>query len=376
MRIGFDARYINDRYHGIGRYAYELLVALTRIAPDHTFVIFQGRGQDSRFDWRTLKRLKNVELLTGPWPLYWPHEQFIWPIFINRSNLDIFHSPFFVAPLFARSSLPVLITIHDLIFDRYPQYMPQSWGFPYYRLLMRLSTRRARRVLAVSQATARDLKAFYAVPDLRLTVVSDGIDLEKWKQLTPADLLFFRQRYRLSSPFILSIGARRPHKNFNRLIEAFFRIQHQVPHDLVFAGPADRRFSDDAKLAASKFALNGRVRFLDWVPEVDLPALYQLADLVAQPSLIEGFGLPVLEAMANGTAVLAANSSSFPEVVGDAGVLVDPYDVNQIATTLLYTLHNGKVRRHLEQTGLKRAKEFNWEHIANRIIQIYQQVMI
>ncbi len=156
MRIGFDGRYINDRYHGIGRYAFELLCALIRLAPEHTFVIYRGKSQDSRFDWREIKRKNNVELHMGPWPLYWPHEQIIWPLSIRRSNLDIFHSPYFIAPLFASGRLPILITIHDLIFDRFPEYMPQSWGLPYYRIMMRLSTRRARRVLAVSECCKRD----------------------------------------------------------------------------------------------------------------------------------------------------------------------------------------------------------------------------
>jgi glycosyltransferase involved in cell wall biosynthesis len=376
MRIGFDARYINDRYHGIGRYAFELLSALTRMGTDHTFVIFRGKGQDSRFDWHALERQPNVEIRQGPWPLYWPHEQFFWPLSIKGSKIDIFHSPFFVAPLLVSGSLPILVTVHDLIFDRYPQYMPQSWGLPYYKLLMYLSTRYASKVLAVSQATARDLQAFYDVHDERIAVVSDGIDLNKWKQLSPTDLLIIQQRYHLSNPFILSVGARRPHKNYSRLVKAFYSIQNQLPHDLVFVGPADIRFSDEARQMVEKVGLNGRVRFLDWVPEPDLPGLYQLADLVAQPSIIEGFGLPVLEAMASGTAVLAANNSSLPEVIGDAGALVDPYDVDNIANTLLYTLHNGKVRRQLEQTGLKKAREFNWEQIANGIFQIYQQVLI
>lgn len=375
MRIGFDARYINDRYHGIGRYAFELLKALTRLAPELTFIIFRGKGKDSRFDWRTIEAQKNVELRTGPWPLYWPHEQVIWPLSIMRSNLDIFHSPYFVAPLFARSSLPILITIHDLIFDRYPQYMPQFWGLPYYRLCMRLSTHRARRVLAVSYATAQDLKTFYGIPDHRLAVVTDGIDPEKWNQIPPDDLLKIRQRYRLSHPFILAVGARRPHKNIPRLVKAFVKIRGQVPHDLVLAGPADRRFTDEARLLVSKLGLNGRVRFLDWVPEADLPALYQLADLVAQPSLIEGFGLPVLEAMASGTAVLAANNSSLPEVVGDAGVLVDPYDVDQIASVLLFALQDGELRHQLAHLGLQRAKEFSWDYSASQVIKIYQQLL-
>lgn len=373
MRIGFDARYINDRYHGIGRYAFELLMALTQSARDHTFVIFQGKGQDSRFDWSVLIRQPNVELRLGPWPLYWPHEQFMWPLLIKRSNIDIFHSPYFVAPLLASSKLPIIITIHDLIFDRYPQYMPQSWSFPYYRLLMRLGTRRARKVVTVSHSTAQDLHTYYAVPEDHIYVVPDGIDFEKWRQRAPGDLQSIRQKYQFSKPFILCIGARRPHKNYRRLVEAFYSIHDQLPHELVFAGSIDERFSDDAQLATEQLGLNGRVRFLDWVPEKDLPALYQLADILAQPSLIEGFGLPVLEAMASNTAVLVGNNTSLCEVVGKAGVLVDPYNVDQIASALLSTLQNGTVCRQLEQAGFQRAQEFNWNNIAGKIIRIYEE---
>ena len=375
MRIGFDARYINDRYHGIGRYAFDLLKALTGLAREHIFIVFRGQGKDSRFDWRAIEARENVELRIGPWPLYWPHEQIIWPVLIARAGIDIFHSPYFVAPLLASPSLPVMVTIHDLIFDRYPQYMPQSWGLPYYRLLMHMSIRRARRVLAVSHATAQDLKKYYGVPDHSLSVVSDGVDPDKWNPLSSGDLFTIRQRYGLSNPVLLAIGARRPHKNFSRLIEAFFKISSQVPHDLVLVGPPDRRFPDEAKLSASKFGLNGRVRFLDWVPEADLPALYQMADLVAQPSLIEGFGLPVLEAMASGTAVMAANNSSLPEVVGDAGVLVNPHDVDQIANVLLFTLQNGELRGQLARLGRQRATEFNWNYSANAVNKIYQQIL-
>ena len=142
-RIAFDARYISDQYHGIGRYAFRLLEGMTTAAPEVTFIVFKGRGRDSRFDWATVEAQSNVEFCEGPWPLYWPHEQFIWPLLLRRARADIFYSPYFVAPLM--SSCPAVITVHDLIFDRYPDYMPLSWSRPYYRRLMRWGIRRARR---------------------------------------------------------------------------------------------------------------------------------------------------------------------------------------------------------------------------------------
>jgi len=372
-RIGFDGRYINDRYHGVGRYAFGLLEALSRISPEHTFVVFRGRGLDQRFDWKILTERPNIEFCSGPWPLYWPQEQLIWPFLIRQFRIDLFHSPFIIAPFFTSKRLPILITIHDLIFDRYPQYMPQSWSFPYYRLLMHLGTRRAKKIFAVSQSTARDLRIIYGVSENKILVVSEGIDGDQWFDNAIHASRTIRQKYDLLRPYILTVGARRPHKNFGQLVEAFSRICHQLPHELVFVGPPDPRFPDDAKMAASHFSINGRARFLDWIPEKDLPAIYSQADLVILPSIIEGFGLPALEAMASGTAVMAANNSSFPEIIGSAGVLFDPNNVDQMTDVLLRTLLDSHQRKLLEQAGRQRARLCTWEFVAEKIAEVYQQ---
>ncbi len=372
-RIAFDARYINDRYHGIGRYAFRLLEAMVAVAPTRTFLVFRGRGRDSRFDWKTLVARPNVELWEGPWPLYWPHEQLMWPRILRRSRAELFHSPYFVAPLLA--PCPVVITVHDLIFDRYPIYMPWAWARPYYRLLMAWGTRRARRIIAVSKATAADLTHFYRTPPEKIAVIPEGVDPGFGRLMDAQGLWSLCRRYDLSRPFILTVGARRPHKNLARLVEAFAHLVAETTHDLVFVGPADPRFPDEARQTVAQHGLNSRVRFLGWVPEADLPGLYTLATLVVLPSLVEGFGLPALEAMACGTPVLAADASSLPEVVDGAGVLVDPYDVRALADAMRKLLRDSALRRRLGQAGRRRAATFTWQEAARQTLRVYDTLL-
>jgi glycosyltransferase involved in cell wall biosynthesis len=367
-RVAVDARYLNDRYHGIGRFGFRLLEALVETAPQVTFVLFRGRAADGRFDWAALASRPNVETRPGPWPLYWPHEQLLWPGLLRRARADLFYSPYFVAPLLA--AVPATITIHDLIFERYPEYMPQAWARPYYRQLMGRSLARASRVIVPSQATAADLRQIYRVPPAKIAVIPEAAEPAFRPLLDPEPLADLRRRYDLGRPFILAVGARRPHKNFGRLVTAFARIAGQVEHDLVLVGPADDRFPDEARLAAEAGGVRERVRFLGWVPEADLPGLYSLAEVAAVPSLIEGFGLPALEAMACGTPVLAGRASSLPEVVGQAGLLVDPTSVDELSQGLWRLLSQPELRQELGQAGLRQAGQFSWARAARQALAL------
>lgn len=390
MRIAFDARYINDRYHGIGRYAFRLLEALASLSLqrglDHTFFVFRSPAPDTRFDWQALQSLPNLHLRQGPPALYLPTEQLAWRRLLSREPFDLFHSPYFVAPLMAPPSLPVMVTVHDLIFERYPRYMPMPWSRPYYRLLVRLSLRRAAVVAAISQATASDLRQYYPQANGKIAVTTEGVEAAfrppaSWQTVTA-----LRQRYKLERPYILSVGARRPHKNLGRLVRAFGQLSGDFPHELLMVGPPDERFPDEARLEARRLNANGgasqvslspagRVRFLDWAPEADLPLLYAGAELVVLPSLIEGFGLPALEAMACGAPLLASNSSSLPEVVGEAGGLVDPLDEQALAQGMAHILGDAELRRSMAQTGLLRARAFTWQRAAGQILDLYPQAL-
>jgi glycosyltransferase involved in cell wall biosynthesis len=371
-RVAFDARYINDRYHGIGRYAFSLLNALVKVSPEITYVIFRGREQDSRFNWNEITNKPNIEVRQGPWPLYLPFEQLKWPGYLRESRVDLFHSPYIIAPLL--SNIPSLITVHDLIFDRYPEYMPSAWSRPYYRAMMKLDTRHSRKVICVSDFTANDLVRFYKTPREKITVIPEGVDGSFKRQLSNAGADALCQRYQLNMPFILSIGARRPHKNLSALVQAFAPLRNELSHSLVFVSPQDKRFPDEAMQQATHLGLDGRARFLDWVPESDLPGLYNLADMVVLPSLIEGFGLPALEAMASGTPVIAADSSSFPEVVGESGLLVDMNDISGVQMAIRNIANDRKLRTRFSQAGIQRAQLFTWERTASAILELYRSI--
>jgi glycosyltransferase involved in cell wall biosynthesis len=372
-RVGFDARYINDRYHGIGRYAFSLIRALAGLAPEVDFVLFTGREQDSRFPLSNLESLPNVSLQAGPWPLYLPSEQIHWARLLRKHGIDLFHSPYFANALL--SAVPSIITVHDLIFERYPEYMPSRWARPYYRLLMAASIRKAKKVITVSRATETDLHAYYPAARGKTDVISEGADPHFKRTAQPQDKCYVHERYQIDFPYILAVGAHRPHKNFGRLVQAFGRVRDRIPHRMVFAGSRDPRFHDESEEQVKKLGLSNRVRFLDWVEEKDLPLLYSQADLVAMPSLIEGFGLPALEAMACGTPVLSSNATSLPEVTGNAGIEVDPLNIESIASGLVRALCEPGERERMSVEGIKRAASFTWGNTASQCLQIYRQVL-
>lgn len=372
-RIAFDARYINDRYHGIGRYAFNLLKKMISQAPCYDFVLYRGEDRNTRFQWENILNKPNVSVIEGPRPIYWPHEQLLWPYYIKRDSIDLFHTPYFVVPLL--TEIPSIMTVHDMIFDIYPQYMPNAWMRPYYRFLMKYGLEKVSNIVTVSNNTAKELGNYYQYSIDKLVIVHEGVDKEFFPIDNQERLDAVRNKYGLESPFILSVGAHRPHKNFGRLVKAFSFLRKDYPHDLVIVGPLDERFADEVTREVAHFDLTERVVQLNWVPEYDLPALYVLAVAVVLPSLHEGFGLPALEAMACGTPIIAANNSSLPEVLEGAGILVDPYNLEDIADSMRLLIENDKIRMGLSQAGLKRSADFSWDKSAQRVLEIYREIV-
>jgi glycosyltransferase involved in cell wall biosynthesis len=267
-----------------------------------------------------------------PLDIYHPAEQPALALAAARDRLDIFYSPYFPAPLLA--PCPVVTTVHDLILDRVAEYGRGKWVRYYYRPMMRLAARKARAVICVSEATAADLRALYRVPDAKISVVTEAADPSFRPVTDPTELARVRARYDLPDRFALALGAHRPHKNLATLIEAFAMFCDRFPHSLVLAGEVHARYDDPAPAAIARLGLGERVRQTGHVADADLPALYTLAEAFVQPSLIEGFGLPVLEAMRCGAPVVASNTSSLPEVIGEAGLLADPRDPASLSTAL------------------------------------------
>jgi len=371
--IAFDARYVNDRYHGIGRHAYNVFEALTRLDTDRRYVAYYHPGyRNTRFNLAVLRERSNVELRPLRVPLYLPSEQLMWPAVLAWARADLFHSPYVVLPFAAH--VPAVITVHDLIFERHPEYSPRGYLQKFYGPTTRLSTKRADLVLTVSESTSRDLREHYRFDHARVHVVGNGVDPMFRREDDPGRLAAVREHYKLPERFILAVGAGRPHKNLETLVDAFACIDPSRAPALVICGDVDARFVDGVSARVHAHGIASRVMRPGIIREADLPALYTLADVFAFPSLAEGFGLPPLEAMACGTPVVAARSPAVSEVVGDAALTFDPRDPRELATRLASVLTDPAVRTALTQRGSDRARMFTWERVARATLRAYSSV--
>lgn len=372
--VAFDARYVNDRYHGIGRHAYNLLDALTRLDPERHYLAYYHPGyRNTRFDMEILRERSNVELRPIRLPLYLPSEQLIWPILLTQARADLFHSTYVVLPLLAR--IRSVMTVYDLILERHLEYRPRSHLQRFYRLVTQLGIKRADLVFTLSEATRCDIQAYYRVNPARIHVTSSGVDSTTFKRASnPVCLAAVRKHYSLPERFILAVGAGRPHKNIETLVEAFARLDPVLAPTLVIAGEQDPRFPDGVSARIHAHGIEDRVVRPGMIQEADLPVVYSLADVFVFPSLVEGFGLPPLEAMACGTPVLASTTQAVAEAVGDAALTFDARDPEQLATVLSRALTDTALRITLSHRGTERVQAFTWERVARETLRGYASI--
>jgi glycosyltransferase involved in cell wall biosynthesis len=270
-----------------------------------------------------------------------------------------------------------VLTIHDLIFLRYPQgYKPAKRL--YLTWMTRLSAKHARRVIAVSETTRRDVLELLGVPSRRVVTVYNGVG-EEFKPVTEAEATEFREEKELGERVVLSIGTLEPRKNLETTIRAFSKLAREPEMaDVQFViGGSKGWYYDTIFKEAERTGLvrEGRVRFLGRVPEEELPLWYNVASVVAYPSRYEGFGLPALEAMACGTPVITSTTAALREVVGDAGISVGPDDVTGWADAMRSLLTEGDLARRLSDGGLQRAATFSWDRCARETLGVYRSVV-
>jgi glycosyltransferase involved in cell wall biosynthesis len=254
----------------------------------------------------------------------------------------------------------------------FPQYLPSWVAHGYARASIEMAARRATRVLTVSESSKRDILRFVDADPAKIDVIYNSYDERFGLEPREEDVVRLRERYQLQDRFVLYAGTVKPHKNLERLIEAFHLVRQQGFDDLklVMIGDEISKYAA-LRRAVHTHQLHKYVRFLGFLPEETLAIMYRLAGLFVFPSLYEGFGLPPLEAMASGTPVVTSNLSSLPEVVGDAAVLVDPYDPQAIADGMYRVLSDPALQADLKQKGLLRARQFSWEDSARKVREIY-----
>jgi glycosyltransferase involved in cell wall biosynthesis len=368
VRIAIDARKLRD--YGIGTYIRNLLRQLARL--DHrTEYVVLCRDEDRAFAEELGENFRTVPERSGPYSI---REQIAVPLDLRRERADLFHAPHYVLP--PLTPCRSVVTIHDCIHLRFPQYLPNRLGYAYARGSLWIAAHRSARILTVSETSKRDILRYLHVPESKVTVIPNAFD-ERFSEQPPADdVMRVRERYQLNDPFILYAGNIKPHKNLERLIEAFHTIRRgDLEHvKLLIIGDEISKYAA-LRRTVHRYKLHKHVRFFGFVPDATLAILYRLARVFVFPSLYEGFGLPPLEAMASGTPVITSNVSSLPEVVGDAAMLVDPYEPDAIAGAMRRVLSDDRLRDDMRERGLARAREFSWGQSIRRVRQIYEEVI-
>ncbi|KAA3660798.1 MAG: glycosyltransferase family 1 protein [Chloroflexi bacterium] len=367
-----DARTTTDHFPGIGRYVSNLGQAMaTQLLPNEELLFLQNPGETSdHWQMPTTANINTIvmEKTISPFSI---RQQWAIPQQLHQHQATMYHSPYYLMPY--RPKVPTVVTIYDLI----PQLFPQTVSLQ-ARLLSRLATRLALRsanhIIVISETTRRDLLAAFPIQPEKVTAVPLAPD-PIFQPQPESTILQIRHKYNLPETYALYLGSNKPHKNLVRLLEAWKIIidEQENPPQLIIAGAWINRYPEPQQKAA-EFGIENAVQFLGPIPEADLAALYSSAALFVFPSLYEGFGLPVIEAMACGTAVSCANSSSLPEIGSDAAHYFDPTNVREMATVIGRLLANDSLRFELEEKGKTQAQNFSWKKAANSTLQIYRHI--
>jgi len=358
MKIAFDYRM--EDWSGIGRYSESIIdIFKEKNILENQFKLLKYSGQNIKIN-KAIKCTSEVFSFS---------EQLELPILNSKNNIDLFHSPHFVFPIFNPGKL--ILTIHDLT----PLLFPDIFSLQariYMKTMIWLSKFKADKIITVSQNTKDDLVEIFNYNPDKIKVVYNGVD-KSYRVINDKQLINdVRDKYDTGEEFLLYVGNIKPHKNIPALLKALSNIDKQ--HKLVIVGKRDKAYNEIFDII-NEYNLDDQVVFTGFVPDEDLILLYNAATLFVYPSLYEGFGLPPLEAMACGTPVITSNVSSLPEVVGEAAITVDPHNTIKLSETINKILVNKGLQNKMIQKGIERAEQFTWEKTAQETIKVYEDVL-
>lgn len=346
MKIAIDTRRIGKKLSGIGRYTECLLSGLSLI---------NGPNQYLRLD-----------DATAPYELYSLKNQLMLPEILNNQRVDLYHSPYFTIPFLMRKSLPCVVTLHDLIPWKFPHFTPKAkktklrWLF---RHIMTAVIKRADRIIAVSHTTARDIEECFPVDSSKIRVVYNGIDP-----------VFFDAHNENKGQYILYVGRSEPYKNIVAALNAYLRACqiYKIPHRFIITGELDSRYTE-AQAIVERLNLEKRITITGHIQSEELIKAYRGADLLLMPSRYEGFGYPVIEAMACGVPVIISRAPALVEVAGGHAVSVNPDDTEDFAEAIHNILTDSALSRRLSTEGREHAGKFTIEKMARETLRVYEE---
>lgn len=374
MRIAIDVRTVRPVRSGVGNYVLHLLKGLRQVAPDEEFFLVGQPTNLEVLSWDSPSHLTHrtfVSHESHPLGDVWEH--FWLPRILEHNRVQVLHGPATLIPL-VRGKYATVVTIHDLVAFLYPETIPRKYAM-YMRWLIRQVVSHSDRIISVSHNTKNDLVRILGVDPDKISVIHEAAQPPFKPMNDPAKLDEARRRYGIEGPFIYHVGNIEPRKNLVRLIKAYLILRDRLGGGVRLAITGQKGWLTKKLMKAlGEMELGEDVVYTGYVPHEDLPLLMNAAEVFVFPSLYEGFGLPVLEAMSCGTPVVTSNLSSLPEIVGDAAVLVDPYDEESIAAGLQKVLEDSDFRHRLRSKGLEQASRFSWANAASKTLEVYKQV--
>lgn len=376
MRIGIDARMLGPRNGGLGRYVEAFVHHLLLQDADNEYVLFLKKANwDAVPDASDAYRAKFSKVLADiDW--YGWQEQLFFFRSIRKTGVDLMHFPHWNVPLLYRA--PFVVTIHDLIMFHYPRTEASTHGPLVYwikdrlsRLVVRHAARASRQIIVTSQWVKEDVHASLGVPREKMTVTYQA-SFHKPAREQRVGIQNVLTAYGITKPYILYVGVAYPHKNLEGLLAAWqvFEKKCEGKYQLVLAGPKNYFYN---RLLATPAMKQHSIRYIDFVPDEQLPALYQGASLYVFPSLSEGFGLPAVEAMSYGVPVLSSNRSCLPEILKDAAVYADPTNPEQFAAAMHATLNDEQLRKMLVEKGHTLIRSYSWDALVTETLRVYQK---
>ncbi|MEW5766349.1 MAG: glycosyltransferase [bacterium] len=367
--IGIDGRVLGYYKGGVPEYIYNLVENLGLMKENgFKYIIFQG-GQRNSFSANSNIRQQTIRI-----PSFHFQEQIFWPVELSKQGIDLFHGTACITPLIRPCKS--IITIHDLAWVRFPQYLPDPF-LSGLKKWIPISIKGADLIIAVSRKTKEDIIEFFGVPENKIKVVYEGVNKRVYRPIEDTrSMEKIRQKYHIFDPFILNVGALQPRKNIQGIIKAYYKLKNDnyLDYKLVIPGRKGWLYNEIFQLVRD-LELEKDVIFTGAVENEELSYLYNAAELFVFPSFYEGFGLPVLEAMACGTPVITSNTSSLTEVAGEAAILVDPHNVEELAEAMHRVLTDTALKDQMREKGLEQVSKFSWEKCARETLEVYQEAL-
>ncbi|MGB1250247.1 MAG: glycosyltransferase family 4 protein [Candidatus Promineifilaceae bacterium] len=370
-KVGINAQLLSGkpgyRQAGIHTYIRQVLNHLP-VDPQIAYTVFGQQGADAHLN-------ANLQPNLTRWPTEKPIVRIAWeqsafPLLAQHARCDLLHSMAFVTPMLTRK--PTIVTVYDLSFEHYPERYT-TFKRRYLQTQTRRSVLQADHVVTIAEDGKRDVIEMYGVPEHKVDVVTPGVDFDVFRPMSPSHLAAFKEKNKLNKRFILHVGTLQPRKNLPILIDAYAAL-NDPDVELIFVGGKGWLY-DDIFAKVEQLGLSKRVRFTGFVADADLPLWYNAASVLVMPSIYEGFGIPIADAMACGTPVIASNASSLPEVVGDAGLLFHPQEVTALTECIHQVLTDAAQAATLRDRGLQQAKRFSWIQSGRKMAAIYRKVL-